>query len=159
MIDRPTRPERISLLDLAPRCERVEVGEGQYVEVHGVTSRAIVALVARFPQMQKLAFGMKLTPAEAVDLPAAMAATIAAGCGHAGDPEWEDHADRLNSDLQLALLEAIFRVTKPGREGFGPFVQRVRALVALIDGATGKDPAPISPTSSETPTATRTSGT
>ena len=123
------------MLDIAPLNEQVEIGndkEGtaQFIEVRGISSRDILTLIQNFPDMQKFVSIGGINPQDILSLaPGAVGGIIAAGTGHVGELEHEQAADRLSIEAQLDLLEAIGRCTF--RNGFGPFVMRISALVAV----------------------------
>jgi len=120
-----------SLLDIAPAAKTVPV-LGVQIEVMGVSTKGIVTLMTRFPQLADMLGGKD------VDVPGLMAlsgdivpAIIAAGCGHPGDEQHEAAASRLPIEAQADLIGAILEVTMPG--GFGPFVDRLTRLGSSIN--------------------------
>jgi len=121
----------VSLLDIAPLTECVAIGS-QALTVAGVSAKGIVALLARFPQLQALVAGGDLAAGtNRFGLGAdAVAAVIAAGCGHPGDAQAEAVAASLPVDAQADLLTAIVRLTMPA--GIGPFVEKLSALGAVL---------------------------
>jgi hypothetical protein len=142
----------LSLLDIAPSKEKVDVGDGQQLEVQGISSRDLLTLIQRFPEMQKF---MSIGSIKATDIlnmaPTTVSGIIAAACGHVGDENYEKAADRLSMEAQLNLIEAIGRCTF--RSGFGPFVMRISAhVVAALSANSGRatgtnSPPPLKPSS------------
>jgi len=127
------REQGVSLLDLAPAFELVPVGEkdGKPVSLRvvGVSAKGVVTLFTRFPEVQKwfAVPGQNIRVAQLVaQIPGAIEAIIAAGCGSPGNEAAEDMAGNLPVEVQLDVLEAIGRLTF--KNGFGPFVKRMLAL-------------------------------
>lgn len=123
------REQGVSLLDIAPAFEIVQVSEKENLKVVGVSAKGVVALFTRFPEVQKwfAVAGQNIKVAQLVnELPGAIEAIIAAGCGLPGNTAAEEVAGALPVEVQLDVLEAIGRLTF--KNGFGPFVQRMLAL-------------------------------
>jgi hypothetical protein len=117
-----------SLLDLENAAETVKVG-GKDIPVYGLSTAGIVAILRRFPQLREMLSGeeVELTAELLYDLaPDAVAALIAASCGHPGDETAERVASRLTITQQADLLEATIRLTMP--DGLGPFVARLAEM-------------------------------
>lgn len=132
MTEKEREPQGLSLLDIVPLTEKVKISENQYLAVTGISTRGIVSLFVRFPEMQKWFAGAGkgiAVSSLAAEAPDALAAIIAAGCGTPGNAAAEDMAGTLPVEMQLDILEAIGRLTF--KNGFGPFVQRIVALAAL----------------------------
>lgn len=122
------------LLDIHPvtAVEIVKI-DGQRVKVRGVSIDAIAALIAQSPNLRELINGnvgesFFVHLIEGVG--AAAAPIIAAGCGHAGDKEYERHAAQLLPEQQIKLLRAIWGLTFPN--GLSSFVEE---LTSLMNGA------------------------
>lgn len=134
---------QITLLDIMPRRETIEVSDGfddgLVLELTAITAMDAAQIVHRYPQLLKVLWGLKLTPEEAMALPDAIARAIAASSGHAGEEEWIAAAHRLSYGDQLRAIEMIIDLSV-AKDGFGPFVNRVLALVGLIEPGPGKDP-------------------
>jgi hypothetical protein len=123
------------LLDIAPStaCEVVKI-DGHRIIVHGVSVDAIASIVTRFPGLKSLASGdvggdIVLRLIEACG--AAAGPIIAAGCGHLGNPKYEELAAKLLPEYQLKFLRAIFGLTFPN--GIGSFVQELTGLMTGAD--------------------------
>lgn len=128
MTEKP-QEQGLSLLDIGQLSENVPVGDGKSIKVYGVSAKGIFSIFQRFPQVLEWFKGgvpkQDLTPILR-EVPEAIAAVIAAGCGHPGDERAEQAAENMTVELQLDVLDAIARLTF--RNGFGPFVQRIVAL-------------------------------
>lgn len=111
---------------------------GSTVDVRGVSARGIMQLLNRFPEFQSLIGGrapQQITGETIIQLvPDAVCAIIAIGLG-ANEPdaqrEAEAWADELGAEEQLDLLTAILSLTMPS--GFGPFAQKLQALLPGLD--------------------------
>jgi hypothetical protein len=138
----------VSLTDIAPAHAKVMV-QGKEVDVRGISAKMIAALLGRFPEMKLVMAGRSVETANLFQLaPTAIAAIIAAGTGNAGDEKVETLIEDFPIEDQANLLEAIGRLTFPS--GIGPFVERIMALSAAVEGASGKAPALNSPKPSST---------
>lgn len=124
-------PQRLSLMDIGPLTEKVPYGEN-YLQVHGISTEGIFRLFERFPDMQAWLSGAGLAdPAQTLlSAPGAIAAIIVAASDAEGSIQAEKNASGLPIEIQLDLLEAIGRLTF--RSGFGPFVQRIAQLAAVV---------------------------
>lgn len=124
----------LSLLDLGPLHENVTVVTGKAVRVFGLSAKGLFLIFQRFPQVGKWFKGgvtVKIEPqALLAEVPGAISAIIAAGCGEAGNPKAEEVAERFPVEAQLDILEAVLKLTF--RSGFGPFVQRMVALSEVV---------------------------
>lgn len=125
----------VSLTDIAPARTTVPV-QGHTIEVNGITAKTIAALLERFPEVKLLMAGKQSTANLFELAPTAIAAIIAAGTGKPDDLDEEQAAARLPIEDQANLIEAISKLTFPS--GFGPFVERIMALTAAVEGASGK---------------------
>jgi hypothetical protein len=136
-----------SLLDLAPAPATVRVGTTE-ISVTGVSVGVIVALLWRFPELQRMmakAEGEEINAADLMMLGGkATSAIIAAGCGEAGNPEYERVAGSIPAAAQSDLLAAILKLTMP--DGIVPFAERLVGLAQTV-GLTGSEPE--SPSASE----------
>jgi hypothetical protein len=142
-------PGKIGLLDFAPNYETVKIGTDQELQVYGWTVFDFFYIMKRWPQLQRMFTKEGLTIQQAIDIaPESIAALIAIACGNVGNEQAEFLASRLPVGQQLAVLTASAKLTFD-QEGFGPFVQQMRALGLNIDQA-GKPP----PTNSSSPSTT-----
>lgn len=135
-----------SLEDIAPIAEQVKI-DGKQIDCYGVSSRGLVMLLQRFPEIKKL-FDGKAHELKIDDIfkiaPFSIAAIIAAGTGKPGgfpgDEKKEAIADSLGIEQQYDLLAAIGRRTMPN--GVGPFVLKMQglsgAVVGFMQGVTGQ---------------------
>lgn len=132
----------VGLIDIAPATETVDV-QGKPVAVLGVSAKGLAHLLARFPELRRLMSGQEVQADQLLAMGGdAVAAVIAAGCGHPGDSTAEAIAGTLSLDLQADLLAAILRLTLP--RGIGPFVEKLTELGSLLgvedaQSATGPD--------------------
>jgi hypothetical protein len=132
------------LRDLAGTAEKVTV-RGQAIEVPGLSIDGIAQLLNRFDEVRGwLSGGAVDLSAEALvgTGPHLVAAVIAAGTGAPGDEQAEAVASDLAVGEQLALLEAIMRVSFP--DGLGNFLNRLTAAADAVglDLEVGAEPAP-----------------
>jgi hypothetical protein len=151
----------IGLLDLVARREKVVAnGNGEYLEVRGVSAQDVAALLEKYPALQKVFMGRGIS----IDDLRALAhdcigSIIAAGVGKLGDEEVEKAANALPLEFQTDVIEAIGRATLP--KGFGPFANRVTAAFGSLHSApAGRPPVMNSPKASppSEPTAAPPSG-
>ena len=135
------------LLDIAESIETVTI-RGQAVAVPGIDARGIIHILQRFPVIREhMAKKGGVKPERLMEIGGeAVAAIIAAGTGHPGDPKHEAAAGRIGIDDQIELLEAIFRVTLP--KGVDSLVQKLGSLGVLVTGPSASGPASKSPKSS-----------
>lgn len=131
----------IGLLDLVQRREKVPIkGNGEYLEVRGVSAQDVATLLTKYPALEKVFLGRGI----GIDDLRALAhdcigPIIAAGFGKLGDEETEKAASELSLEFQTDCIEAIGRATLPS--GFGPFASRVTAAVGGLHSApVGKRP-------------------
>jgi hypothetical protein len=116
------------LPDIAEITRTVEFGNNAKVTVFGISAEGFAVLMARFPQIERAMQGMGITRDEIMSLaPEAIGAFLAAGLDMAGNKEAEDKLRAYPMSVQLDIAEAIIELTFPG--GFGPFVDRLRALM------------------------------
>lgn len=117
------------LLDIAPSGDTVKVW-GQDMDVPGLSSKGLVYLWRKFPQLQELFNQGKATdPMSLVEVaPEAVAAIIAAGAGAPGCPKTEELAAKMPLDTQLEVLTKIVKVSMP--QGLGPFVEKLMGLIS-----------------------------
>lgn len=120
-----------SLLDVANIAKPVPLSSGASLVVAGVSALGIAHLMAKFPELRDMLGGRKqtITPERLFEAaPAAVAAIIAAGVGHPGEPDYEKAAAGLPLGDQLDLILAIWEATAPN--GLGPFLDKVAQLFA-----------------------------
>lgn len=148
------------LLDIAPSAavETVQLGddEGQTVDVRGITISAMAAIIAKFAELKTIAAGAagsNFIPLMITGCAAAIGPIIAAGVGHFGEKEYEQHAARMMPEQQMKLLQVIVRLTFPN--GLNAFMDDVKVLMdSATDGekpktarirSSSKSPSPSSP--------------
>jgi len=125
----------MDLLSIAAPAAEVPIGPGagETVSVRGVSLRAIASLLVRFPDLLQLFNGRDLDPSKLIaSAPAAAAAIMAAGAGHANDPQAEAVCDALGLQYQVDMLVKIIELTFPA--GIGPFVAAMERLTATLPG-------------------------
>lgn len=120
------------LLDIAPSTavDAVTVaGEVEPIDVRRLNFDDIAALVKRFPSLIGVldGGGAAAMPGQAI------AAAIAAGCGHLGNAKAEAKAGSYLIEDQFKLLNAILRLTFPN--GTSSVMQEAETLGRLIGGA------------------------
>ena len=144
------KEQGLGLHDIADFGENVPIGDGRSLKVKGISAQGCLLLLMRFPDLQKWISGQSLALTDAfLQAPETMAAVIAAGTGAPGDTDAEDIAASLPVEVQIDVLEAVYRQTF--RSGFGPFVKRVLVLyaAAVQSGNFGGDPGMKSPQESK----------
>ena len=120
------------LLDIAPSTaiDVVKI-DGRRIEVGKLSVDGIAAIVARFPELASLLDGSGgLAPRLITRFGSAIGPIIAAGCGHPGDEQYEEHAAQMLIEHQLMLLKAIIGLTFPN--GLSPVME---AIAGLVGGA------------------------
>jgi hypothetical protein len=142
-----------SLLDIVPLKENVIVyhgGDPVTLTCSGITAEHLAHLIMRFPALRGLMQGrdeqalMENLSAEnlVAAVPDAISAILAAGTGHAGEPDHEEAAKHIGLEGQIELLTAIVKATLP--QGVGPFVQKVYALLGTAEAPGRPVPSAIS---------------
>ena len=135
------------LTDLAPSTCVVMV-RGQPVEVTGIDIIGVAHLIRRFQGLKDMVAERGATAEVLAELgPDVIAAVIAAGTGGPGSKNAEAVARKLPLGAQAELISAIMKETMP--EGFGPFVERLKALEAMLPEAFITAPESQTPTRSE----------
>jgi hypothetical protein len=130
----------VGLIDLAPASESVSV-QNTSVSVHGISAKGLAHVLGRFPELRKLMTGQHVEADQLLAIGGeAVAAIIAAGCGHPGDNHAETIASTLPIDTQADFLMAILRLTLP--KGVGPFVAKLTELGGILDVDARSDTAP-----------------
>lgn len=121
-----------SLLDIAPLTESVTV-RGTDIPVTGVSAKGIAHLMARFPEIREMMVGREVSVDRLMEIGGdAVAAIIAAGTGHPGEPDHEKAAAGLGLEEQADLLAATLRITLP--RGIGPLVEKLAAMGGALGG-------------------------
>ncbi len=115
-------PERLTLMDLAPKRAIVSLSSGQEIEV--LSAADVLHLLKEHVALQKYLERIPLSFLEiAQTAPAAVPVAIAWGCGYRDDKEKEAEAIKVAANLslqdQVDILRAIGGVTFT--RGFGPF--------------------------------------
>lgn len=132
-------PEAISLMDLQPKTEKVNVGDDKFLVVKPVTAETVFVFMTRFPDFQRAFVGREMNEATVMAFgPDIIGAVCAAGLGYAGDAAAEQRCRDLPFEIQMDILNAVGRVSFT--EGFGPFVRKLRAMLSLVSGVVGKAP-------------------
>lgn len=136
------KEQGLSLRDISDFGEDVPIGDGRKLRVKGISAQGCLILLTRFPDLQKWLAGKSLPINDVfVQAPDTIAAVIAAGTiGTAGDADDEEIAASLPVEVQMDLVEAVYRQTF--RSGFGPFAKRVLALYAAAVGSENFGKAP-----------------
>jgi hypothetical protein len=136
------------LLDIVDTKRTVPI-RGKELDICGISFDDFVALIVRFPALQKAFTDGMNAETIAKAAPEALGAVIAHGTGHGGSAEHERAARRLVIGEQLTIVRAIMDVSLP--QGVGPFLDQLREfginVVPPPDGGNdGWDSAMKSPT-------------
>jgi hypothetical protein len=128
----------LSLLDVLPRHERVDIGNGE-IDVFGISGEDIAKLLERYPNaLQQMAnSGGKPGGIE----PGLLGALVAA-CQRDGDAASsligneivEGRARTLGIGAQMKILQSIGRCTFP--DGVGPFLEAITSILSSTQAAT-----------------------
>ncbi len=125
---------RLSLLDVLPRSERVDIGGGQEVDVFGISAEDIGKILARYPMAFQQIIDAKgqVTGMDPGLLGAMLAASQRNGSEESlvGNDEVERRGRTLGMGAQMKMVQAIGRCTFP--DGIGPFLQ---GLASISSGA------------------------
>lgn len=126
---------RLSLLDVLPRSERVDIGGGQEIEVFGISTEDVGKILARFPNAfeQMVQTGGNIAAMDAALTGAVIAASQRNEAGDQsllGVEEVERVGRTLGIGVQMKLGEAIVKCTFP--DGLIPFF---RLLSSMSSGA------------------------
>jgi hypothetical protein len=144
--------EPLSIFDLRRKKKAVELNGGdQTVLVTGLTARQVCDHLERFPALASLSIGGTMTPMEMIkSVPGVTAAWVASALGHHGDEGAEAAAEE---NLSIEDTAFIIQESMPltFSRGFGPFVERLGAVMASLTGGAGRAPATRSPTPSPLP--------
>jgi hypothetical protein len=123
-----------SLLEISNLVRKVDVGNGQEIEVSGVSGEGLIDLMSRFPEIAKAMSGVQIDrDAFIKKAPDAVGAIIAAGIGKPGVKEEEAAARKLGLGIQVDLIDAILQATFP--KGVGPFVEKLKEMGILQEEA------------------------
>lgn len=140
----------VRITDLVPAPTEVAVGDKK-LPIYGIEWQGVGAILRRHPDVAERAEALwtrieaakergespSISAVEMIALlGSAVPSVIAAGCGFANDAAEEQAAGRLTMEVQTDLVMAIFDRTV-GKDGFGPFVNRMMAKYH----ATGEAPA------------------
>jgi hypothetical protein len=140
------KAQGLSLLDIGPQSKDVPMLSGESLRVYGISAKGMFSIFSRFPEVGKwfTAPGALDTKRFVSEVPDAMAAIIAAGCGLPGDTKAEETAELIAIDTQIDILEAIIELTF--KSGFGPFVNRIVEIAGAARSVNyGKAPGTNSP--------------
>lgn len=132
------KEQGLALTDIGPLYEDVPLSDTKSIRVFGLSAKGIFTVFQQFPEIMKWFNGNVVgAPIDLKSLveqvPDALAAILAAGCGQPGDKKAEDVAGMLPAEAQLDILEAIGRLTF--RSGFGPFATRIAQFVSAAQSA------------------------
>lgn len=133
-----------SLLDIGDISRKVVI-RGKEMEVVGISGETFLHLLTDFPEIQKVMAGAahKIDPTDLMrQVPAAVAAIIAAATGTPGDKKAEARARILSLGEQTEILKEVWELTFP--KGIGPFLEALDALkgVATVQDAVPDTPSP-----------------
>jgi hypothetical protein len=117
----------LSLLDVLPRHERVDIGGGQEIDVFGISGEDIGKILERYPT----AFRQLMTKPTGMD-PSLLGALLAAAQRNGesqsllGNDEVERRSRSLGIGAQMKMVQAMGRCTFP--DGVGPFLDGLMSL-------------------------------
>jgi hypothetical protein len=120
----------LSLLDVLPRHERVDIGGGDVVDVFGVSAEDVAKILERYPNAFAQIADAKGNVA-AMD-PGLLGAVLAASMRNEawdsliGDPAAEKIARSHGIGVQMKLVQAVGRCTFP--DGIGPFLEGLASI-------------------------------
>jgi hypothetical protein len=142
--------EVITLMDLRRKKKVHQLNGGEHsIEIVGLTAKDYFSILERFPKVAALSLGGRAMLTEALQsAPGALAAWVAAACGHSGDEEAEKAAlENLTVEEATSIAEASIELTFS--KGFGPFFDRLQVVMAQLSPVrTGREPDTTSPSPS-----------
>lgn len=119
-----------SFVDVVALKEAIEI-RGVEIEVQGLGIDAIGEMMVP-EELQRAIVGAKFSLIALLQVaPVSIRRLLCAAIGKKGDAREEEAVANLNAEDQIALIEALIRVSFPG--GVSPFVDRVGAILG-IDG-------------------------
>jgi len=152
----------LSLLDVLPKNERVDIGGGAQIDIFGISGEDVGKILTRYPDaFQQLANAQKPGGIDPALFGAVVAASQRNGSEDSllGNETVEKRGRGLALGAQLKVLQAIGRCTFP--DGVGPFLEALTSLsssvkdsIQVIVQAASKDQAtrlPQQPKPSEPP--------
>jgi hypothetical protein len=125
----------LSLNDVLPRHERVNVGEGE-IDVFGISGEDIGEILRRYPNAINQMWGsqpINMEPGLLGALIAASQRTPEGASSYLGDEGMEKKARAISAYDQARIMKAIGRCTFP--EGVGPFVEDLESMSASLTEA------------------------
>jgi hypothetical protein len=127
----------LSLLDVLPRHERVDIGSDSPVDVFGISGGDIGKILERYPNaFQQIAnSATQVTMMDAGLLGCLLAASSRNGSGESllGNDEAEKIGRNLAAADQMKLLQAVGRCSFP--DGIGPFLESLVLMSSLAEEA------------------------
>ena len=120
----------LSLLDVLPRHERVDIGGGQMIDVFGISGGDIGRILERYPDAFQQMYGSNSQP-QRMDqglLGALLAASQRNGESESllGNEVAERRGCSLAMSDQMKMMQALGRCTFP--EGVGPFLESLASM-------------------------------
>jgi hypothetical protein len=120
----------LSLLDVLPRHERVDVGGGQLLDIFGISAEDIGRILERYPNAfeQIYASGGQLARMDPGLLGALLAASSRNGDSESllGNEKAEKFGRGLGISDQMKIVQAVGRCTFP--DGVGPFLESLASM-------------------------------
>lgn len=109
---------KVTFLDIRPKTPTAEItipSEDGDVEldIQGLSLETLGEISKRYPIFHRVIEG---GVGSLMDAAEAFPALMAAGCGHAGDAEYEGHAAKFSAMVQINIVTAIVRLTFPARD-------------------------------------------
>jgi len=128
----------LSLLDVLPRHERVDIGGGQMVDVFGVSGEDVGKILSRYPDAfeQMVNSGGRPTGMDPGLLGAMLSACQRNGSEESllGNETVEKRCRSLAIGAQMKMLQALGRCTFP--DGVGPFLEGLMSISSVAREAT-----------------------
>lgn len=125
-----------SFTDIAPGNSITIPISGKQIEVHGLSLKAIAAILLNYPELVELLFAKSEERQEinAMDIikqaPNAVTDIILHGIKMQGNKKAREVADNLPGGEQIIMLSTIIK-RSIGEGGFGPLVEHVEELAAM----------------------------
>jgi hypothetical protein len=121
---------RLSLLDVLPRHERVDIGSDKPIDVFGISSEDIAKILERYPDAFQQMYDAQRQPMNMH--PGLLGAMVAASQRNDNDESLlgDEKAEKLSRSLgasdQVKLYQALGRCTFP--DGIGPFLESLASM-------------------------------
>jgi hypothetical protein len=127
----------LSLADVLPRHERVDIGSGQKIDVYGISGEDIGKILVRYPDAFQQLYNSSSSPT-AMD-PGLLGAMLAASQRNGGDEsllgneQVERRGRSLGASDQMKMMQALGRCTFP--DGVSPFLEGLASMSSVTHEA------------------------